>query len=105
MMPAPLPPLLFLSFLDSPGLWRELGNVHHLSTADFQWLSHVQLATHALRSQQTPPMLAHRILLNTDDTPAVPLAGSFILSATPDDRGVMLYTPFDGLKNMPASPA
>lgn len=98
MMPAPLPPLLFLSFLDSPGLWRELGNVHHLSIADFQWLNHVQLATHALRSQQTPPMLAHRILLNTDDTPAVPLAGSFILSATPDDRGVMLYTPFDGLK-------
>ncbi len=98
MMPAPLPPLLFLSFLDSPGLWRELGNVHHLSIADFQWLSHVQLATHALRSQQTPPMLAHRILLNTDDTPAVPLAGSFILSASPDERGVMLYTPFDGLK-------
>lgn len=98
MMPALLPPLLFLSFLDSPGLWRELGNVHHLSIADFQWLNHVQLATHALRSQQTPPMLAHRILLNTDDTPAVPLAGSFILSATPEDRGVMLYTPFDGLK-------
>ncbi|WP_247841737.1 DUF6543 domain-containing protein [Pseudomonas sp. MWU12-3103b] len=98
MMPAPIPPLLFQPILNSPGSWRELGNLHHLSTADFQWLSHVQLATHALRSQQTPPMLAQRILLNTAGAPAVPLAGSFILSATPDDHGILLYTPFAGLK-------
>ncbi|WP_408980399.1 hypothetical protein [Pseudomonas sp. B21-051] len=97
-MPAPIPPLLFQPILNSPGSWRELGNLHHLSVADFQWLSHVQLATHALRSQQTPPMLAQRILLNTAGAPAVPLAGSFILSATPDDRGILLYTPFAGLK-------
>nr|WP_225138872.1 DUF6543 domain-containing protein [Pseudomonas putida] len=98
MMPAPIPPLLFQPILNSPGSWRELGNLHHLSTADFQWLSHVQLATHALRSQQTPPMLAQRILLHTAGAQAVPLAGSFILSATPDDRGILLYTPFAGLK-------
>jgi len=98
MMPAPTAPLLFQPMLNSPGSWRELGHLHHMSSADFRWLSHVQLATHALRSQQTPPMLAQRILLNTEGAPAVPLAGSFILSATPDDRGILLYTPFAGLK-------
>ncbi|EUB82850.1 hypothetical protein PMI25_003294 [Pseudomonas sp. GM30] len=98
MMPAPTPPLLLQPMLNSPGSWRELGHLHHMSSADFRWLSHVQLGTHALRSQQTPPMLAQRILLNTEGATAVPLAGSFILSATPDDRGILLYTPFAGLK-------
>ncbi|WP_263217063.1 dermonecrotic toxin domain-containing protein [Pseudomonas atacamensis] len=43
-------------------------------------------------------MLAERILLNADKQQAVPLAGSFMLSAGPDDNGVFLYTPYDGLK-------
>lgn len=97
-MPAPASPLLFPPVLNSPGLWTALGITHGLSTRDFQWLAHVQLATQERRSEQTPPMLAHRILLNTEDPPTVTLAGCFILSATPDDHAVMLYTPFDGLK-------
>lgn len=97
-MSASVPPLLFPTVLDSPGLWRELGTAHSLSNKDFQWLQHVRLATQALRSQQTPPMLAHRVLLNTENPPALPLAGSFILSATPEDRAFLLYTPFDGLR-------
>lgn len=28
----------------------------------------------------------------------MPLAGSFVLSATPDDNGVILYTPYAGIK-------
>ncbi len=97
-MSASVPPLLFAFFLDSPGLWAELGIAHTLSTQDFKWLQHVQLATQALRSQQTPPMLAHRLLLNTEDPPALPLAGCFILSRTPEDGAFLLYTPFAGLK-------
>ncbi|MDX9669258.1 MULTISPECIES: dermonecrotic toxin domain-containing protein [unclassified Pseudomonas] len=97
-MPAPAPPLLFPQFLDAPGLWRSLGNTHGLSVKDFDWLAHVRLATESLRRQQTPPMLAHRVLLNTEDPPATVLAGSFILGSTPDDRAFLLYTPFDGLK-------
>ncbi|MCF5703132.1 hypothetical protein GIV24_16540, partial [Pseudomonas syringae] len=97
-MSASVSPLLFPTVLDSPGLWRELGTAHSLSNKDFQWLQHVRLATQALRSQQTPPMLAHRVLLNTENPPALPLAGSFILSATPEDRAFLLYTPFDGLR-------
>ncbi|WP_339452580.1 dermonecrotic toxin domain-containing protein [Pseudomonas sp. EA_5y_Pfl2_R50] len=97
-MPTAIAPLLFSSFLDLPVLWGELGTAHALSDRDFQWLQHVQLATHTLRSEQTPPMLAHRVLLHTEASTTLTLAGSFILSATPEERAVMLYTPFEGLK-------
>ncbi|MBF6034741.1 hypothetical protein H8F23_15945 [Pseudomonas sp. P155] len=90
--------LLFPEILKSPGRHASLGRTHGLNSKDFSWLAHVQLATHALRSEQTPPMLAERILLNADKQLAVPLPGSFVLSAGPDDSGVFLYTPYDGLK-------
>jgi hypothetical protein len=91
-------PLLFPDILKSTGRHDELSRTHGLNSKDFSWLAHVQLATHALRSEQTPPMLAERILLNADKQLAVPLAGSFILGTGPDDNGVFLYTPYDGLK-------
>jgi hypothetical protein len=98
MMSSPTAPLLFPAILEFPGLRGDLRLAHGLNSKDFPWLAGVQLATHALRSEQTPPMLAERILLNADKQLAVPLAGSFILSAGPDDNGVFLYTPYDGLK-------
>lgn len=91
--------LLFPEILKSPGRHASLGRTHGLNSKDFSWLAHVQLATHALRSEQTPPMLAERILLNADKQLAIPLPGSFILGTGPDDHGVFLYTPYDGLKN------
>lgn len=97
-MPATHSPLLFPETLKSPGLWDALGPIHGLSRKDFDWLAHIQLATQHLRSQQSPPMLAQRILLNIDGSPAVPLTGSFVLGATPDDRGEILYTPYGGIK-------
>jgi hypothetical protein len=91
-------PLLFPDVLKSPGLHDDLGRTHGLNSKDFSWLAHVQLTTQVRRNEQTLPMLAERILLNADKQLAVPLAGSFILSAGPDDDGVFLYTPYDGLK-------
>ncbi len=98
MMSTPTAPLLFPVIFDSPGLHADLAPAHGLNSKDFDWLAHAQLATQSLRNKQTPPMLAERILLNADKQLAVPLAGSFILSAGPDDNGVFLYTPYDGLK-------
>lgn len=80
-MPSPTAPLLFPDILDSPGVHAKLGKTHGLNSKDFSWLAHVQLATHALRQQQTPPMHAERILLNADKQQPVPLTGSFILGA------------------------
>jgi hypothetical protein len=97
-MPSPTAPLLFPEILDSPGVHAELGKTHGLNSKHFSWLAHVQLATNALRQQQTPPMHAERILLNADKQVPVPLAGSFMLSAGPDDGSVFLYSPYEGLK-------
>lgn len=97
-MPTPPAPLLFPQALQSPGHWDDLGKTHRLTRKDFQWLGHLELASQTLRGQQSPPMLAERILLETVDMTATALAGSFVLSATPDDGSVILYTPYEGIK-------
>ncbi|MGH8376007.1 MAG: hypothetical protein ACRER6_12210, partial [Pseudomonas sp.] len=91
-------PLFFPEALKLPGLWTELGKTHGLTQKDFEWFSHIELATQALRDEQTPPMLAKKILLKIPDLEPVALAGSFLLTATPDDNGVILYTPYAGIK-------
>ncbi|MBV4458195.1 hypothetical protein KVG96_09565 [Pseudomonas sp. COR58] len=97
-MTEPSAPLLFPEILEAPGLWEELGKPLGLSTRDLQWLGNVRLTRQERRSRETPPMYAYRILLNAGDAPAVPLAGSFALSATPDDHAVVLYTPLGGVR-------
>lgn len=97
------PPLLFPQALKSPGHWTELGETYRLTRKDFEWFSHLELASHALRNQQSPPMLAEKILVTTGEL-SLPLAGCFVLSATPDDRGEILYTPYAGIKNSIAVP-
>ncbi|MBB3238589.1 hypothetical protein FHW68_000061 [Pseudomonas sp. Tn43] len=97
-MPTPPAPLFFPEALHSPGHWNDLGKTHGLTRKDFEWFSHLELASQALRSQQTPPMFAEKILLKSDALDPTPLAGSFVLSLTPDDRGEILYTPYAGIK-------
>ncbi|HEF4759985.1 TPA: hypothetical protein SAN82_002415 [Pseudomonas putida] len=96
-MSTPSTPLYFPEALQSPGRWTELGKAHGLNERDFEWFSHLKLASHASRNQQTPPMLAEKILVTTG-TLTVPLAGCFVLSTTPDDKGEILYTPYAGIK-------
>ncbi|MHC8366625.1 dermonecrotic toxin domain-containing protein [Pseudomonas sp. ZT5P21] len=96
-MPTPTPPLFFPQALESPGHWTDLGKTYGLTRKDFEWFSHLKLATHALRNQQTPPMLAEKILVSTG-TLYLPLAGCFVLSSTPDENGEILYTPYAGIK-------
>ena len=94
----PVTPLFFPQALKSPGHWRKLGQIHGLTQKDFEWFSHLQRVNHTLRGKENPPMLAEKILLKTNDLEPVPLAGSFVLSATPDDNGVILYTPYAGIQ-------
>lgn len=89
--------LLFPHALQSPDRWTELGKTHGLTRKDFEWFKHLKLATHALRNQQSPPMHAEKILIGTGSV-SLPLAGCFLLSATPEDRGVIVYTPYDGIR-------
>ncbi|MDQ0124045.1 hypothetical protein J2W17_002993 [Pseudomonas lini] len=91
-------PLFFPQVLDEPGLHEELGKTHSLSSKDFSWLSHIELASDELRQKQTPPMSAEKLLLKVKDKAPVPLAGCFMLSSTPDDNGAILYTPYGGIE-------
>ena len=43
-------------------------------------------------------MLVKRILLKIPGLEHLALAGSFLLTATPDDNGVILYTPYAGIQ-------
>ncbi|PNB73039.1 hypothetical protein C1X64_16915 [Pseudomonas sp. GW456-E7] len=97
-MSTPITPLFFPEALTMPGLWRELGQTHGLAQKDFEWFRHIELASQALRDEQTPPMLAKKILLKIPGQEPVALAGSFLLTATPDDNGVILYTPYAGIQ-------
>jgi hypothetical protein len=99
-MPTPSVPLLFPEALKSPGFWVDLGKTHGLTQKDFEWLSHLELATQSSRSQQRPPMLAESILLTINGHAPTPLAGSFVLSDTPDDKGLILYTPYGGIRKL-----
>ncbi|MEJ5059912.1 MULTISPECIES: dermonecrotic toxin domain-containing protein [unclassified Pseudomonas] len=94
----PTHPLFLHEALQSPGLWNDLGKTHGLTQKDFEWLVHVELATQTLRGQQTPAMLAERILFNTQGLQNIPLAGSFVLSPTPETNGVIVYTPYGGIQ-------
>ncbi|MGF6522872.1 hypothetical protein QF018_003981 [Pseudomonas laurylsulfatiphila] len=98
MMSTPVTPLFFPEALTMPGLWRELGQTHGLAQKDFQWFRHIELASQALRDEQTPPMLAKKIFLQVPGQEPMALAGSFLLTATPDDNGVILYTPYAGIQ-------
>ncbi|MBK5301185.1 hypothetical protein JFT98_08350 [Erwinia sp. TH29] len=97
-MPTPPTPLFFPEALHAPGHWNDLGKIHGLTRKDFEWLSHLELASQTLRLQQTPSMFAEKILLKSDALDPIPLAGSFVLSLTPNDKGEILYTPYAGIK-------
>ncbi|VVM69236.1 hypothetical protein PS662_01708 [Pseudomonas fluorescens] len=96
-MSTPTAALFFPQALNAPGLWTELGQTHGLTRKDFEWLEHVKLASHTRRNQQSPPMLAERILIGTGAL-SFALAGCFLLSETPDDKGLIFYTPYAGIK-------
>ncbi|MFJ2486597.1 dermonecrotic toxin domain-containing protein [Pseudomonas sp. NPDC087639] len=97
-MPDPAAPLLFPETLNFPGQRKALGQTHKLNGKDFDWLAHVKLATQALRNKQSPSMVAQKIRIAAGPATAITLAGSFILTETPDDKGAILYTPYDGIK-------
>jgi hypothetical protein len=97
-MPASPQPLFFPEALQSPGLWAELGKTHGLTRKDFEWFKHIELTSQTLRSRQSPAMLVERILLGIAGQEPVPLAGSFVLSPSPDTNGVIAYTPYGGIQ-------
>ena len=76
---------------------RELG----FTVKDLEWLHTLYYATDAARMNAAThgnPMRVERLLVNLANQPALPLAGSFMMSPTPDDAKAVLYTPYGGLE-------
>ncbi|MGA9704170.1 dermonecrotic toxin domain-containing protein [Pseudomonas sp.] len=68
---------------------------------DLDWLHTLFYATDVARRQSTVrghPMLVERLQVNPAGQPALPLAGVFMISATPDGAKAVLYTPYGGLE-------
>ncbi len=76
---------------------RELG----FTVKDLEWLHLLYYATDAARMDAAihlNPMRVERLQVNLADQPALALAGSFMMSPTPDDAKAVLYTPYGGLE-------
>ncbi|KRP58742.1 dermonecrotic toxin domain-containing protein [Pseudomonas trivialis] len=71
------------------------------SIKDLDWLLTLYYATDAARQNKEArgyPMKVERLLVNLSDKPAIVLAGTFIMSPTPDDAKAVLFTPCGGLE-------
>ncbi len=68
---------------------------------DLDWLHTLYYATDAARQNRTLHgycMRVERLLINRPGKPVMPLAGTFIMSPTPDAEKAVLYTPYGGLE-------
>ncbi|MFN3355861.1 MAG: dermonecrotic toxin domain-containing protein [Pseudomonas sp.] len=68
---------------------------------DLEWLHTLYYATDSARQNRALheyPMRVERLLVNPEGKPAVPLAGAFMMSPTPDAQKAVLYTPYGGLE-------
>lgn len=68
---------------------------------DLNWLHSLYYATDAARQDSAVhgyPMCVERLLVNPSGEPAIPLAGAFMMSPTPDEARAVLYTPYGGLE-------
>ncbi len=76
---------------------RELG----FTVKDLEWLYTLYYPSDAARKDSTVRghhMLVERLQVNLIGKPAVPLAGAFMMSPTPDHAKAVLYTPYGGLE-------
>lgn len=72
-----------------------------LTLRDLDWLHTMYYATDQARQDTTlrdAPMAAEKLWINLRDKPAIPLAGAFMLSPSPDDKKALLYTPYGGIE-------
>lgn len=72
-----------------------------LTLKDLDWLHTLYYASHDARMDARIhgfPMRVERLLITPAGQPALPLAGAFVMSPTPDAGKAVLYTPYGGLE-------
>lgn len=72
-----------------------------LTVKDLEWLHGLYYASDASRQDTrllSHPMRVETLLINVPGQAAIPLAGAFLMSASPDGGKALLYTPYGGLQ-------
>ena len=72
-----------------------------LTVKDLDWLHGVYYASDASRQDtrlQSHPMRVEKLLINVLGKTAIPLAGAFLMSPSPDGGKALLYTPYGGIQ-------
>lgn len=72
-----------------------------LTLNDLDWLHTLYYATDQARQNtelRKYPMQVEKLQVSMKDQPALPLAGAFIMSPSPDGQKALLYTPYGGIE-------
>jgi hypothetical protein len=97
------PPYFFDEFLQPIKRVKPSDREHALGLTmkDLDWLHTLYYATDEARQNSTrgeAPMVVETLLINLAQPPAIPLAGAFLMSPSPDESKAVLYTPYGGLE-------
>ncbi|MGF6097483.1 dermonecrotic toxin domain-containing protein [Pseudomonas sp. 18175] len=72
-----------------------------LTVKDLDWLNAVYYATDQARQDKTlrnHPMVVEKFILELAPQRTLPLAGTFLMSSSPDENKALLYTPYGGIE-------
>ncbi|WP_338134757.1 hypothetical protein [Pseudomonas synxantha] len=97
------PPYFFDEFLQpvNRSTLSERERALGLTVKDLEWLHGVYYASAAGRQDtrlQSPPMRVEKLLIKVTGKTAIPLAGAFLMSSSPDGNKALLYTPYGGIQ-------
>ncbi|XVJ46628.1 dermonecrotic toxin domain-containing protein [Pseudomonas sp. UBT] len=72
-----------------------------LTVKDLDWLHTLYYATDAARQDaqlRDHPMRVEKLMIHVSGQPAIPMAGAFVMSPSPDGGKALLYTPYAGIQ-------
>ncbi|AKS04892.1 dermonecrotic toxin domain-containing protein [Pseudomonas trivialis] len=69
-----------------------------LTLKDLEWLMTIYTASDAARQSREPPMAVEKLVIERPGQSAIPLAGVFMMSPSPDDKKALLYSPYGGIE-------
>nr|WP_314532098.1 DUF6543 domain-containing protein [uncultured Pseudomonas sp.] len=72
-----------------------------LTLKDLDWLNTLYYATDQARQDEAlrdHPMAVEKFILKLTPKVSIPLAGTFLMSASPDESKALLYTPYGGIE-------
>lgn len=69
-----------------------------LTLNDLDWLMTIYTATDAGRQNRKSPMTVEKFVIERPERSAIPLAGAFMMSPSPDGNKALLYSPYGGIE-------